>query len=281
MVKVFSLVNSFVLLMAMAPAAVAALPQMIVMEGGKTYPGHIQGACTDGTNIYWSLTWDLIRTDLSGKKLAHYHNRDFHMGDLCWHRGKVYVGINRTASGGCRRGDEVWVFEPEKLDRVKVVPTPQTVWCNNGIEWYGGRFWVIGSQPTDSAYNFVFEYTEDFRFVQCRPIESGPMCYGVQTVCLKDDVMYFGCYGLKGRKGNTFGVKVKDLVRPSRNAEFPYIVPIISRFNASSSEGMFVLDGTMWLAYSVEEKNPPPDANGKPQRLFGARAYPCPGFGGN
>jgi len=275
---IFGLTVGGLVLGAFAADDRTALPKEIVMEGGNRYDGHLQGTCTDGKHIYWSMTWDLVKTDLAGKELAHYRNHDFHMGDLCWHKDRIYVGINRTAEDGCRRGDEVWVFEPEKLERVKVIPTPQTVWCNNGIEWYGGRFWVIGSAPTDIEYNFVFEYTEDFRFVQCRPIKSGPMNHGVQTVCLKDDVMYFGCYGLKDVPGNTFGVNVKDLTRPSRSIEFPYVVPISSRFQASAAEGMFVLGGQMWIGRGTDTKQAEKKPDGQPKRLFGARAYPVSDF---
>lgn len=256
----------------------AALPKEILMDGGAYYPGHLQGVCSDGMNIYWSMTWELIKTDLTGKKLAEYDNFEFHMGDLCWHNGRVYVGINRTSVGNCRRGDEVWVFEPEKLERVQVIPTPQTVWCNNGIEWAGDRFWVIGSAPTDIAYNFVFEYTEDFRFIQCRPIESGPMNHGVQTICCLDDVMYFGCYGLKEHPGNTFGVNLKDLTRPSASIEYPYIVPISRRFDAGVSEGMFVLGGQMWQGFSREMKDAPASNDWKRKRLFNAQARPMSYF---
>jgi hypothetical protein len=118
-------------------------PGRITLEGND-FRAHVQGVCTDGTNIYWSMTYDLVKTDMSGRELARYSDK-FHMGDLCWHNGRIYVGVNRTAERGTRRGDEVWVFEPGKLERVKTYPTPQTIWCNNGIEWCGNSWWIIGN----------------------------------------------------------------------------------------------------------------------------------------
>ena len=249
----------------------AAMPRKVELEH-KSFQGHVQGVCTDGTNIYWSMTYDLVKTDLAGRELARYSDK-VHLGDLCWRRGRIYVGVNRMMEKGVRRGDEVWVFDPERLERVKVYPTPQTIWCNNGIEWYGGRFWIISCTPTYSRYNYVFEYTEDFRFVQCRPIESGWTMLGVQTICLRGDRMLFGCYGnsqhpVMPHKSCTFAVDVKDLTRRSKNVEFPDIILPVAKLEAMSAEGMLVLDGGLWTAHGIRSGQ-----NGKQGRTFGA--YIC------
>ena len=256
-------------------AACAGMPDKTTMEG-KDFRGHVQGVCTDGTNIYWSMTFDLVKTDAAGKELARYTNK-FHMGDLCWHDGRIYVGVNRMEQNGARRGDEVWVFEPGKLERVKVYSTPETLWCNNGIEWYGGRFWIVGGTPVHSRYNYVFEYTEDFRFVQCRPIDSGWTLVGVQTICLCGDKMLFGCYGSSKdpelpHPASTFAVDVKDLARKSRNIEFPYIVPVAAKMDVMSAEGMFVSDGKIWTAHGVNPQKGVVDGseNRHEGRRFGA-----------
>ena len=252
-------------------------PGRITLEGND-FRAHVQGVCTDGTNIYWSMTYDLVKTDMSGRELARYSDK-FHMGDLCWHNGRIYVGVNRTAERGTRRGDEVWVFEPGKLERVKTYPTPQTIWCNNGIEWYGDRFWIVCCTPRYSRYNYVFEYTEDFRFVQCRPIESGWTKLGVQTICLWGGKMLFGCYGAgkdsqMPHKASTFAVDVKDLSRKTLNIEFPYVIPLAGKVEVDSAEGMLVLDGEMWTAHgTVMQKKSDGSGNRKVVRLFGA--YIC------
>ena len=267
-----------VLGLAFSFAAYAEMPKDVKL-GSEEFRGHIQGVCTDGTNIYWSMTYDLVKTDRTGRELARYSDK-FHMGDLCWHRGRVYVGVNRMAEKGVRRGDEVWVFEPERLERVKVYPTPQTVWCNNGLEWYGGRFWIVSCAPTYSRYNYVFEYTEDFKFVQCRPIESGWTMLGVQTICLRGDKMLFGCYGnrrdtVMPHKSCTFAVDVKDLARRSDNAEYPFVVPIAARVESMSAEGMFVVDGGIWTAYGITrgQKDSDGSENKHVGREFGARIW--------
>lgn len=253
---------------ATASAAPAGMPDTVKLADEK-FRAHVQGVCTDGTNIYWSMTYDLVKTDLSGRELARYGAK-FHMGDLCWHRGRIYVGVNRMAEKGVRRGDEVWVFEPERLERVKVHPTPQTIWCNNGIEWYGGRFWIVSCAPVYSKYNYVYEYTEDFKFVQCRPIESGWTMLGVQTICRHGDKMLFGCYGNQRdpampHKSCMFAVDVKDLARESRNAEYPYVVPLAAKVEAMAAEGMLVLNGGIWIAHGINHGQ-----KGNQGRTYGA-----------
>lgn len=256
----------------------------VEMPGGISYVGHLQGACTDGTNIYWSMTYDLIKSDFAGRKIAAYSNRDFHMGDLCCRNGRIYVGINAGNRGGVRAGDMVWEFDAATLERIAVHPTPQTIWCNNGIEWYGGRFWIITNAPDHGCYNYVYEYTSDFRFVQCRPIASGWTYLGVQTICLWNDKMLFGCYGIGNdpvapHRPCTFSVDVKDLSRPSRNAECPYVVNVEKRFPSNTAEGFFALDGHMWIAHGTVRYIEPQDASkGSRKRLFGAWASPAPGF---
>lgn len=259
-------------------SAVAAMPGAVKLDS-EEFSGHVQGVCTDGTNIYWSMTYDLVKTDKTGKELARYSDK-LHMGDLCFHDGKIYVGVNGREKNGTRRGDEVWVFDPVKLERIKVYPTPQTVWCNNGIEWYGGRFWIISCTPLHSRYNYVFEYTEDFKFVQCRPIESGWTEVGVQTICLWGDKMLFGCYGNSRdaempHKACTFAVDVKELTRKSRNIEFPYVIPLAAKVEVMSAEGLFVIDGGIWTAHGISHNQKASDGseNRHVGRHFGAHIY--------
>ncbi len=76
-------------------AAYAEMAEKVKLDG-EEFKGHVQGVCTDGTNIYWSMTYDLVKTDQSGRELARYSDK-FHMGDLCWHDGRIYVGVNRMA----------------------------------------------------------------------------------------------------------------------------------------------------------------------------------------
>ena len=222
------------------------------------YPWHLQGVATDGRSIFWTFTTVLVKTDLDGKFIAKHEigRSEGHMGDLCCHDGKVYVGMNMGQRGGCRVGDEVWEYDMDSLKLSKRYPTPQTVWCNNGIEFHAGSFWVISSAPMYSRYNMVFRYTPDFRFMRCLMIDSGWTNLGVQTICFRKGKMLFGCYGNSKdekfpHKSCTFVVDGKSLADMKGNGEFPHIVPCERRVEVGTSEGMLELNGTVMAGRSI------------------------------
>lgn len=239
------------------------------------YPWHLQGVATDGASIYWTFTTVLVKTDLTGKMLAKHEIERGHMGDLCCHEGKVYVGMNLGYVKGCRVGDEVWEYDAAELKLLKKHPTPQAVWCNNGVEFYGGCFWVISSAPHHSRYNMVFRYTPDFRFIRCQMIDSGWTNLGVQTICRWGDKMLFGCYGHatdaeQPHKSCTFVVDGKALVNAKKNGEYPAIVPCEKRVDSNTAEGMLVLDGQLMSAHGIR-LSPPEE---KKHQRWSARLVP-------
>ena len=258
-----------------AAEGAAAKPTEIRCEG--EYPWHLQGVATDGTNIYWTFTTVLVKTDRAGKVQAKHEiaRNEGHMGDLCCRAGKVYVGMNMSYRGGCRVGDEVWEYDARELKRLKKYPTPEAVWCNNGLEFYGGCFWVISSAPHHSRYNMVFRYTPDFKFMRCQMIDSGWTHLGVQTICRWGDKMLFGCYGHdkdpeQPHKSCTFIVDGKALVNAKKYGEFPDIVACEKRVNSSTAEGMLVLDGQLMVASGIL-LSPPED---KKHQRWSARLRP-------
>lgn len=226
-------------------ASGASLPKPIVCEG--IYPWHPQGAATDGTNIYWSFTTVLVKTDLQGKPLARYDIKSGHMGDLCYHGGKVYVGINNGMRGEVRAGDEVWQFDGATLALEKRYPTPQTVFCNNGLEWYDGSFWVVTNAPQDFPYNLLFEFTPDFRYKRTRVIATGQTLLGVQTILLAGDKMMLGNYG----KIPTAYFPAAELRIKPGHSESSRVIPSAGSVPDYTAEGMLVLDGIVWRARGI------------------------------
>lgn len=236
------------------------------------YPWHLQGVATDGTNIFWTFTTVLVKTDLDGRVLGKVEigRGDGHMGDLCCRNGRVFVGMNLEYRNGCRRGDEVWEYDGAALKLIKKHPTPEAVWCNNGVEFFDGNFWVITSAPRHCRYNMVFRYTADFKFIQCQMIDSGWTNLGVQTVCRHGDKMLFGCYGAPNdgwqpHKPCTLVVDGGALAyRNTRvHGEFPPIVPCERRVEKNTAEGMLVLDGRVMAARSIRLS---PESERKNQR---------------
>ena len=244
-----------------ACAAGAAETKEIRCEG--EYPWHLQGVATDGTNIFWTFTTVLVKTDLQGKVLAkdEIARNEGHMGDLCCKDGRVFVGMNLGSVKGCRVGDEVWEYDGATLERLKKYPTPEAVWCNNGLEFYAGCFWVITSAPKYCRYNMVFRYTKDFKFIRCQMIDSGWTNLGVQTICLYGDKMLFGCYGSskdpeQPHRDATLVVDGKALANLKATSEFPAIVPCERRVETSTSEGMLVLNGKLMAAHGIRLSPP-------------------------
>ena len=254
---------------------VKAVPKEIRCEG--EYPLHLQGVATDGKSIFWTFTTVLVKTDLSGRFLAkdEIERAAGHMGDLCCRDGKVYVGMNMGYRKGCRVGDEVWEYDGQELKLLAKHPTPETVWCNNGIEYHAGCFWIISSAPHHSRYNMVFRYSPDFKFMRCQMIDSGWTHLGVQTICKWGDKMLFGCYGSDKdpelpHKSCTLVVDGKALAEAKKHGEFPEIVPCERRVESGTSEGMLVLYGKLMVAHGIR-LSPPEDR--KHQR-WSARIVP-------
>lgn len=244
-------------------AGAAEKPKAITCE--KSYPYHLQGVATDGTNIYWSFTTVLAKTDGRGKVIAEFDTGEDsgggHLGDICFHNGEIIVGVNRWEAGGARQGDEVWVLDAATMELKRKYPTPQTVFCNNGVEWYEGCYFVIGSSPYHHEYNYVWQFTEDFRLKRVMPIKSGWTQVGVQTICyLKSKgMMAFGYYGNMEDKemphaAGTFLVKAADLVAPSGAAkwippsEAAPVLEVAGREKWDTACGMLELRGAIFRA---------------------------------
>jgi hypothetical protein len=243
------------------------------------YPYHPQGVATDGTNLYWSFTTVLVKTDRTGRVLAVRHELGEHLGDLCCKDGLVYGGINRGRRAGARKGDEVWAFDPQTLATRHRFPTPEAVFCNNGLEWAADRFWVISSAPRQSRYNFLFEYTADFRFRTCRLIESGWTNLGVQTICRFGDQLLFGCYGARDdavspHPDTTFAVDLRALSSPDAAGR---VVPCAQRAALSTACGMLALDGRLWALRSIRLSPPEERARQRWTASLSPAAWPPKG----
>ena len=222
------------------------------------YPLHLQGVATDGKSIFWTFTSVLVKTDLKGRFVSRYEiNRaDGHMGDLCCHDGRVYVSMAMGDKGGCRVGDEVWEFDIASLLLLKRHPTPQTVWSNNGIEFYSDSFWVTSSAPKHCRYNMVFRYTPDFKFMRCQMIDSGWTNRGVQTIFLRNGEIFLGCYGslddkMFPHKSCTLVVDGNALADTEGPSKAPQLVPCERRVEIGTAEGMLELDGVLMAGRSM------------------------------
>ena len=162
------------------------------------YTNHLQGVATDNAgNIFWSFTTRLVKTDKQGALLSQVAV-PWHYGDLTWHGGRVFVAVNHGKFNQEPGAAKSWVYvhDAETLALLEKHQVPEAVHGAGGIEWYNGRFFIVGGLPASLEANYVYEYTETFAFVRRHEIASGQTKMGIQTVCrVRDNLWLFGCYG--------------------------------------------------------------------------------------
>ena len=132
-----NIVGMFFLVAMMCLPARAGVEE-IVCEGA--YGGHLQGVCTDGTNIWWSFTVEIVKTDLSGKVLVSRKARS-HQGDLCVKDGVVYVAANHGRFNTENLADS-WVesYDAATLEPKKAWKLPEVPHGAGGMTWKDDRF---------------------------------------------------------------------------------------------------------------------------------------------
>ena len=171
------------------------LIETIQCEG--LYPMHLQGISTDKkTNIFWSFTNELVRTDLKGKVLDRIKVLNHH-GDLCFKDGKVYVAVNLGKFNEPAGQEDSWVFvyDAKNLKELGRYKVPELVNGAGGISSYNGNFFVVGGLPQGFSENYIYEYDDSFKFIKRHIIPSGYTYKGIQTAEFHEGQWWFGCYG--------------------------------------------------------------------------------------
>ena len=183
---------------ALAHAGVAELPAEIKCEGN--YGGHLQGTDARGTNIWWSFTKKIVRTDLSGRVLASC-DAPSHQGDLCVKGDTLYVAVNRGRFNTETNGNSfVYSFDAMTLKQKKVWPLDMPMGAG-GMTWKDDRFYVVGGLTPTRRCNYVHEYDKDFNLVKRHVLNSGYTVLGIQTATFMDGEFLFGIYGGRGNPG--------------------------------------------------------------------------------
>lgn len=172
------------------------LGEMLNVACEGTYKHHLQGLCTDEKSIFWSFTTTLVMTDMNGvtrKKIpvANHH------GDLCFHDGKLYVAVNLGKFNDPKGNADSWVYvyNADTLQELARHETQEVFHGAGGIGYRDGRFFVVGGLPDAVEENYVYEYDDNFKFLQKHVIKSGHTHLGIQTATFAHDRWWFGCYG--------------------------------------------------------------------------------------
>ena len=160
------------------------------------YKHHLQGVCASEDSVWWSFTTSLVRTDRSGKKLVEIPV-DNHHGDLCLHSGRIYVAVNLGRFNDPEGNADSWVYvyDADTLREVARHEVQQVFHGAGGICVRDNHFFVVGGLPDGVEQNFVYEYDQQFRFVNKHVLESGHTHLGIQTAAFANGKWWFGCYG--------------------------------------------------------------------------------------
>ena len=222
-----------------APEAATAAepPETIECEGW--YDGHLQGVAADGTNVWWSFTKTLVRTDLSGKVLASARVPSHH-GDPCYKDGKLYVAVNLGKFNQDDKGvSSVCAYDATTLAHVKTWPVDMPHGAG-GMTSRGDRFYVVGGLPSWVEVNYVYEYDADFNLVKRHELQTGSTQMGIQTAHW--DGRCF-CFGVYGGMGNPNGIIRCD---PE--------LKTFKRYKCGGAEGIAHIGGKLYIARLLHRK---------------------------
>jgi hypothetical protein len=218
-------------------AAVEA-PAKIVCEGA--YGGHLQGTDSDGSNIWWSFTKKIVRTDLSGRVLASC-DAPSHQGDLCVKGDTLYVAVNLGRFNTETKGDSyVYSYDAMTLATKKIWKLDMPMGAG-GMTWKGDRFYVVGGLPPTHNCNYVHEYDVDFNLVKRHVLKTGYTSLGIQTAAFIDGEFLFGIYGGKGNP--------RGLLRCSPDFKR------IRRYTGGGAVGFARIGGRIYTALTVNVDN--------------------------
>lgn len=171
-------------------------PAFADVECEGNYQHHLQGVCTNESDaVYWSFTTALVKTNRAGRVIKMIPVAQHH-GDLCFHRGMVYVAVNLGRYNDPKGNDSwVYVYHSETLELLSKQATPEVIYGAGGIGVMEGRFYIVGCLPEGIEENYVYEYGAKLQFVQKHVVKSGWTEVGIQTAAYHDNAWWFGCYG--------------------------------------------------------------------------------------
>jgi hypothetical protein len=187
------LLSSFFLTTVCPAAGLGERP--VTCEG--RYPGHLQGVDWDRHQaIFWAFTSVLVKTDLDGA-LVRKIDVPGHHGDLCFHRGRIYVAVNFGSFNDPEGNadNDVFVYDADSLELLSRHDIPQVKHGAGGMTWQKGRFIVIGGLPEGYEENYFYEYDSDFRFLGRKVVQSGYSRLGIQAITSSGKLLWCGCYG--------------------------------------------------------------------------------------
>ncbi len=166
------------------------------------FRGHLQGIDIDNGKIYWSQTFNLIRTDSKGN-IERIIDAEYHHGDICIANGKLYCAVNKGEFNQNPTENKaknfVYVYDLN-LNCLSIIPINNIPEGLGAIEYHNGKFYLGGGCYKEEKTFKIFQFSEDFKFEKCFEIPVGNSLLGVQTLARAHGKFWLGCYTVKGDK---------------------------------------------------------------------------------
>lgn len=175
-------------------SAGASVPSDILTAKGELdeIRGHVQGlACTEEA-IYAAHKAGIFKLDWSGHVLKHVRG-PVHIGDICFHEGRVYAPIIRYGNRPDGMGGIIKVYDAD-LNPVSEHKFKDGI---SSLVFFKGRFY--GGLVEDKArhgVNRIAIYDRDLNLVEIRPFDYGEeTLYGAQVLAVQGDRLRMFFYG--------------------------------------------------------------------------------------
>lgn len=164
------------------------------------FRGHLQGIDIDNGKIYFSQTFNLIRTDAKGN-IERIIDAEYHHGDICIANGKLYCAVNKGKFNQDPKlnlaKNFVYVYDLN-LKCLQIIPINNMPEGLGAIEYYNGKFYLGGGCYKKEKTFKIFQFSEDFKFEKIYEIPVGNSLLGVQTLARAHGKFWLGCYTIKG-----------------------------------------------------------------------------------
>ena len=166
------------------------------------FRGHLQGIDIDNGKMYFSQTFNLIRTDANGN-IERVVDAEYHHGDICIADGKLYCAVNKGKFNQDPKKNLaknfVYVYNLDLicLDIIPINNMPEGL---GAIEYHNGKFYLGGGCYKEEKTFKIFQFSKDFKFEKTYEIPVGNSLLGVQTLARAHGKFWLGCYTIKGDK---------------------------------------------------------------------------------
>lgn len=192
------------------------LLQGALLENRNTaYDYHLQGMAADQTGVYWTFTYDLIKTDYKGKVIKAIKLPKVHCGDMCIVDGDIFVSAffndRKLIAANNNYKSAIYRFDKDlKLKKRYTLPIQQTI---DGITFHKGTFYValrMGNVAKKETVLMLFD--KEFKFQKKLTVPIHAMTkYAAQNLTMVNGRI-LGAFYAKGPRSPLFDPSTLKIV---------------------------------------------------------------------